>query len=262
MESPFSKRSLQSELPMKAIFAALLAVSSLTGICLGLTACSHRAPEEEPELTAADIGPAPADLTGGQLMGTRWRLVSMGPAGAEQAITSNAARPAFVQFDPGDQRLAGSTGCNRFFGQYRLIGTAGFTVGNIGMTRMSCYGPTADRDRQVLKELQLARFYGVTSQQLIIATKDNQRLIFAPMAADVTATYRCDQGRLVNTSLSALTGHLSLRLPDGSQEDLTPQPASSEEDYANGLYRFAISGETADLYDLTLNQQMHCTRQH
>ena len=248
---------------MKAIFAAFLAVSCLGGICLGLTGCSsHRAPEEEPELTAADIGPAPADLTGGPLMGTRWRLVSMGPAGAEQAIAANATRPAFVQFDPADQRLAGSTGCNRFFGKYRLIGTAGFTIGDIGMTRMSCYGPTADRDRQILKELQLARFYGVAGQQLTIATKDNQRLVFAPMAADVAASYRCDQGRMVNTSLSALTGHLSLRLPDGSLEDLTPQPAASATDYANGLYRLAISGQTAELYDLTLNQQMQCARQN
>lgn len=245
---------------MKAIFAAFAAAA-----CLALAACSHHEPEAT-ELTEAELGPAPADLTGGQLAGTRWRLVSMGPAAAEQTIAGDPQRPAFIQFDAVDQRLAGSSGCNRFFGQYRVIGTAGFTIGDVGMTRMSCHGPTADQDRQILKELQLARFYSVGSQRLTIATKDNQRLIFAPMAADTSTTYRCDQGRLLNTTLSALTGHIALRLPDGTLEDLTPQSASNAastaQAYANGLYRLQTSGDTAELYDLTLNQQMHCTRQN
>jgi heat shock protein HslJ len=242
---------------MKAIFAVLLAAT-----CLGLTACYHPEPEEKPELTAADLGPAPTDLNGGQLKGTRWRLVSMGAASAEQAIAGDAKHPAFIQFDPADQRFAGSTGCNRFFGRYNLIETAGFTLEDVGSTRMSCHSPAAEQDREMLKDLQSVRFYGISGQQLTIATKDNQRLIFAPMAADVTATYRCDQGRLLNTSLSALTGHLSLRLPDGSLEDLAPQSADAPQAYINGLYRLEVKGETANLYDLTQNQQMHCTQQN
>jgi hypothetical protein len=70
----------------------------------------------------------------------------------------------------------------------------------------------------------------------------------------------------LNTTLSALTGHIALRLPDGTLEDLTPQSASNAastaQAYANGLYRLQTSGDTAELYDLTLNQQMHCMRQN
>lgn len=228
---------------------------------LALAACSHSAPQETP-LTAADLGPPPADLTGGPLKGTRWQLVGMGPAAAQHAVAADPQRPAFIEFDAVDQRLAGSTGCNRFFGQYRLIGQAGFTIGDAGMTRMACIGGKAEQDHQIIHQLDLARFYGINGQQLIIASSDGQRLIFAPMAADVATTYRCDQGRVLNTTISAFTGHLALHLPDGTLEDLTPEAGTNHQSYANGLYRLQVVGEKARLDDLTLLQQINCTRQN
>ncbi|HVJ34416.1 MAG TPA: META domain-containing protein [Terriglobia bacterium] len=242
---------------MKATLASLLALA-----CLALAACSHRAPPDEDELTAVDLGPAPADLTGGTLKGTRWRLLDMGPAAAEQPIVSSQQRPAFIEFDKVDQRLAGSTGCNRFFGRYRLIGDAGFTIGQVGMTRAACQGQLAEQERKIIKQIEQARFFGISNQKLTIASAGEQRLIFVPMAADMAMTFRCDQGRLLNTSLSALTGHLTLRLPDGSLEDLAPEPGAATTSYASGLYRLQISGDKALLDDLTQFQQLHCVKQN
>ena len=242
---------------MKAITACLLAVAGVV-----LIACSGSPPDYDLDGPVVDLGPAPADLTGGALKGTRWHLVSMGPADAPQAITDSTSRPAFIEFDAVDQRLAGSTGCNRFFGRYRLIGTAGFTIGQIGMTRMACAGAAQKQDRDVVKNIRLAHFYGVSGSKLTIAAEDGQRLVFEPLAADRTATYRCDQGRLLNTSLSVLTGHLTLRLPDGALEDLKPQTEAAVTTYANGLYRLQIAGDNAQLDDLTLKQQFRCTQQN
>jgi heat shock protein HslJ len=241
----------------KACVTPLLAIA-----CLILTACSHERPHDEVE-NVVDLGPAPTDLAGGPLKGTRWRLQSIGLGGAEQPIAADPQRPAFVEFDKVDQRLAGSTGCNRFFAQYRLIGQAGFTTGQVGMTRAACHGPLADQERKIVKQIEQARYYGVSGQTLTIASVGNLRLVFVPMAADIAAKYRCDQGRLVTTSLSALTGHLSVQLSDGSLEDLTPEGDAVTTDggsYANGLYRWQIKGDRAQLSDLTLNQQTSCQR--
>jgi heat shock protein HslJ len=237
---------------MKAFIVPLLALA-----CFALSACSHERPHDDAE-NVVDLGPAPADLAGGSLKGTRWRLQSIGPAGAEQPIVADPQRPAFVEFDKVDQRLAGSTGCNRFFAQYRLIGQAGFTTGQVGMTRAACHGPLAEQEKKIVKQIEQARFFGVKGQTLTIASVDNQRLVFVPMAADIAAKYRCDQGRLVSTSLSALTGHLSVQLSDGSLEDLTPENDAGS--YANGLYRWQMKGDRAQLSDLTLNQQTSCQR--
>lgn len=241
----------------KASVAPLLAIA-----CLILTACSHERPDDGAE-NVVDPGPAPADLTGGVLKGTRWRLQSIGPAGAEQSIATEPQRPAFVEFDKVDQRLAGSTGCNRFFAQYRLIGQAGFTTGQVGMTRAACHGSLAEQEKKIVKQIEQARFFGIKGQTLIIASVHDQRLIFVPMAADIAAKYRCDEGRLVSTSLSALTGHLTVQLADGSLEDLAPEGGDGTNDggsYANGLYRWQITGDHAQLSDLTLNQRTSCQR--
>lgn len=241
---------------MKALLASCLAFA-----CLALAACSHEAPPD-PEEGVIDTGPAPADLAGGDLKGTRWRLASIGPAGAEQAILADPQHPAFIEFDKTDQRLAGSTGCNRFFAKYRLIGTAGFTTGQVGMTRAACHGALATQEQQIVKQIEQARFFGTKGSQLTIASLHDQRLIFVPMAADLAAAYRCDQGRLLNTSLSALTGHLTLHLPDGSDQDLAAEPGAATTSYANGLYRLQISGDRALLDDLTQFQQLHCMKQN
>jgi len=252
------KLAVEGPVPfMKAFIASLLAIA-----CLTLAGCSHERPHDDEE-SVVDPGPAPADLTGGALKGTRWRLQSIGTAGAEQPIATEPQRPAFVEFDKVDQRLAGSTGCNRFFAQYRLIGQAGFTTGQVGMTRAACHGPLAEQERKIVKQIEQARYYGVSGQTLTIASVGNQRLLFVPMAADIAAKYRCDQGRLVTTSLSALTGHLSVQLSDGSLEDLTPENNAGANDsgsYANGLYRWQTKGDRAQLSDLTLNQQTSCQR--
>lgn len=237
---------------MKAFIASLLAAA-----CLALTGCSHEPPHDE-EDGVVDPGPAPGDLAGGPLKGTRWRLQSIGPAGAEQPIATDPQRLAFVEFDKVDQRLAGSTGCNRFFAQYRLIGAAGFTTGQVGMTRAACRGSLAEQEKKIVKQIEQARFFGIKGQTLTIASVNDQRLIFVPMAADIAAKYRCDQGRIVTTSLSALTGHLTVQLSDGSLEDLTPEDDAGS--YANGLYRWQMKDGQAQLSDLTLNQRVSCSR--
>jgi heat shock protein HslJ len=241
---------------MRAVTACLFVLS-----CLILAACSSP-PAEDIDEPIVDLGPAPSDLNGGMLKGTRWRLISFGPAAAQQPVMNDPQRLDFIDFDKVDQRLAGSTGCNRFFGRYRQIGAAGFTIGQVGMTRTACSGAAKEQEIDIIKHVKLARFFGINGQTLTIATEDGERLMFTTLAADQTASYRCDQGRLLNTTLSTITGHLSLRLPDGALEDLAPEADAVTTTYSSGLYRLQISGANAQLDDLTLHQQMRCTRQN
>lgn len=239
------------DMRMKAAVVFFLALSSLL-----VVGCSSPPPDENDE-PVVDIGQAPTDLNGGTVQGTRWRLVSMGEAGSEQAILVNKEQVAFIEFDKSYLRFAGSTGCNRFFGKYRFIDKAGFVVSQFGWTRIACHNPQAIQDRKIVKAIDEAHFFDVRNNKLTIAAADGQRLIFVPMAADVATRYLCDKGRQLSTSLSALTGHLTLQLPDGEIEDLTPE---SDASYANGLYRLQMIGEKIQVDDLTQRQRLMCGR--
>ncbi|MFN7056721.1 META domain-containing protein [Hyphomonas sp.] len=83
-----------------------------------------------PSTPAADPAPAPAAP---DLAGTEWLVEAMGGVAV---ITGSEPRIKFT----GDGQINGTTGCNRFFGQYEQAGGA-LTFSGIGMTRMACMAP-------------------------------------------------------------------------------------------------------------------------
>jgi heat shock protein HslJ len=75
-------------------------------------------------LLAACAGPAAPGLAGSE-----WRPTRLGAADLP------AASGIFLRFED-DGRLAGSGGCNRFFGSYKLDGDK-IEIGSLGATRMA-----------------------------------------------------------------------------------------------------------------------------
>jgi heat shock protein HslJ len=85
-----------------------------------------------------------------QLAGSEWRPTKIGdkkvPAGSEM----------FVRFG-GEGKLEGHSGCNRFFGTFKLAGD-GIEIGPLGVTRMACSDPAVmEREVRFLEALQNAR---------------------------------------------------------------------------------------------------------
>lgn len=94
------------------------------------------------------------------LQGTTWRLASIDgrPALSGVRVTAN--------FESGEDRVAGSAGCNQYFGRAAVKGER-LEVGDLGSTRMFC---TADgvmaQESAYLSALGKASTYRVTGTQL------------------------------------------------------------------------------------------------
>jgi heat shock protein HslJ len=224
-----------------------------------LAACAQ--PVGKTDDTATSIDNARPDLRGGVLRDTRWRLITYGPMSAPQHVPSDVDRVASLQFDAAEQRLSGSAGCNRFFGSYRHIGNSGLAIGGLGSTRMACASTAlAQQEQEVLDELSKAQYYGVAGDQLTIATGDGRELLFAAVGPDTAATYTCEDGRAVETVYSPLSGRLSIQLPAGAKEELSPEEKASGASFVNDSYRFWSKGDGAILEELAAHHQTRCQR--
>ena len=83
-----------------------------------------------------------------QLAGSEWRPVQIG------TLDLREDAGLFVLFESEGQ-FAGHAGCNRFFGSYRIDGSA-IEIGPLGATRMACPEDVMDRERRFLDALGAA----------------------------------------------------------------------------------------------------------
>jgi heat shock protein HslJ len=105
----------------------------------------------------------PADL-----VGTVWRVREVGG----RAVAEDP-RPT-VGFERG--RIAGSAGCNRYFGDLALDGRH-IEVGDLASTRMMCPEPVMDREARLLAALSRAERYRFDGGFLVLAGPDGEPLL-------------------------------------------------------------------------------------
>jgi len=131
-----------------------------------------------PAGTGGGVTVIPPDntITGGA-SGLPFRVVSFGPAGAEQPVVAGST--ITVTFDEAALTVSGNGGCNSFSGS--LIPQAGFfTVGPIASTMMACATPgVMEQEAAFLAALQGTTGYrwtqtanAITSGQLTYALAD------------------------------------------------------------------------------------------
>ena len=99
------------------------------------------------------------------LQGVSWRITHIG----EQPV--NDASAAHILF-LADDRIAGSTGCNRFFGQYTLTGET-LSFKDMGSTRMACPPELMAQEDVFLKMLASVNrfsFEASDAQRLLLHT--------------------------------------------------------------------------------------------
>ena len=69
----------------------------------------------------------------------------------------------------------GSTGCNRYFGQYLSEGPDNEVVGNVGMTRMYCHNQ-AEQEQLLAREIVKIKKFEVRGNRLTLTTEDGLKI--------------------------------------------------------------------------------------
>ena len=84
------------------------------------------------------------------LIGPTWQLAAFGSDEGEQPVTQDTEITAEFS-DEG--RIAGSAGCNRYFGSYEQSEDA-LTISQVGSTRMACPEPLMNQEDRFLTALK------------------------------------------------------------------------------------------------------------
>ena len=103
------------------------------------------------------------------LTGTAWRAVEIEDRPTDAGVESTLA------FD-GDQRIAGSTGCNRYTGPVSVTGTS-LRVGALAMTRRACPPPITDQETRFVVALAAARAYRQEGDVLRLLDEQGRSLL-------------------------------------------------------------------------------------
>jgi heat shock protein HslJ len=102
------------------------------------------------------------------LDGTTWRAEELGGQRTEGAT-------ATVTFE-GASRVAGSTGCNRYFAPLSVSGFA-LRVGEIAMTRMACSAALMDQETRFVAALAAVRGYRQEGEALRLVDESERTLL-------------------------------------------------------------------------------------
>jgi heat shock protein HslJ len=104
------------------------------------------------EAEAAEPDAEPETALTNTLFGSIWRVVEIGGEPTDAAIDIT------LEID-NDGAIAGSGGCNRYFGGAEILADGGLRFGEIGATRMACPDPIMTRESRYLGALgQVAAF--------------------------------------------------------------------------------------------------------
>jgi heat shock protein HslJ len=136
---------------MAIYFRALLSAAFL----LAFSACEST----EPSAMEAGDASAPPALSGG----FQWELIELN--GGPVSPPENREVPHLV-FLEGEQRVAGSTGCNRIMGAYSMDADGSLQFGNLATTMMAC--PDMETEAAFLAALRSIRSSTIQDGRLLL----------------------------------------------------------------------------------------------
>ncbi|WP_158083073.1 META domain-containing protein [Methyloprofundus sedimenti] len=175
---------------------------------------------EPPDIRYASVAPD-KDIQEGQRMQNplkenQWQLQSyLSEQGMQSALADTQASIEFSE-----RKVSGSTGCNRYFADYQLIGDDTLKISQTGLTMMICVEAIAAQEQQFLKNLAEINFYLFQDQQLRLLDADREvRLVFKMLPA-LTLEQTAWQMTGINNGTgnvvsSTQTGKANLQFIDG-----------------------------------------------
>lgn len=250
---------------MKSVDFHTELISSLLRIALvcalfGLASCSTRLGEQMGENV-----PSSSDT----LAGSTWQVEDIDGGGIiDRSMVT-------IQFDDSG-RIAGSTGCNRYFGMVEIEGER-FSVSGSGSTRRACVPVLMQQEQRFLAALRDARTFRLEDDTWMVladeAGKERLRAIQmpddgTPVAApstipedrpsDTASVFTCTEGPIVTLRfLGPETIRLSVA---GEDHVLQRQRSASGARYIGDGIEFWNKGQEAVLFMET--KEYICTRQH
>lgn len=153
-----------------------------------------------------------------ELEGTDWQLISYTLDGTPVAA-AEAPKPASLRFEK--QRIAGSVGCNRILGGYKLDGEQLKTSAG-GMTMMACPEPLMQQEQAATKALGEVASFRIEGSELILQDAAGGELLrFAemlpsPLTGITWHLTSYNNGRKAITSVLA-GSEVTLKLDDEGQ---------------------------------------------
>jgi heat shock protein HslJ len=122
---------------------------------------------------SGDIGSSDAAV----LESKTWVLISYGTVGQLKIVSEGVKITA--TFDPDETEVSGSSGCNHYFGDYKVTGST-LSVFNIGWTEMACLTPEGvmELEQVFLTMMTAAESFEIQGGLLIIFTANDQLLKF------------------------------------------------------------------------------------
>lgn len=113
------------------------------------------------------------------LEGVTWVLTAMGDVAAPQGVLEKIQ--VTLTYVAAESRLAGSGGCNRYFGEVEInADQLVFTAGPMGMGRMACSEQVMAQENQFVQMLGRAERYAIDGNVLYLFTNAGEVLLFEP----------------------------------------------------------------------------------
>ena len=140
------------------------------------------APTAAPEPTAAAAPTTTISQAAPALEGTPWQLTGY-PNSAGQASKPIEGSRVTAEFRDG--KLAGSAGCNRYSGSYKLDGDK-LTIGQAASTMMACADPAGvmEQESAYLAALESATTYTIDGDTLVPTRADGAQAVSFVAAKD------------------------------------------------------------------------------
>jgi len=110
-------------------------------------------------------------LANAELANTYWRLVRLGK---EPVLVAPDSREPHLKFVPAENRVQGSTGCNRLMGSYEQA-DAGLRFGAVATTRMACPDATVP-EQAFVQALEATRRFNIVGSHLELLGEDGRLL--------------------------------------------------------------------------------------
>jgi putative lipoprotein len=112
-----------------------------------------------------------------ELIRVQWLLEDLGGGGVVDLVRST------IRFET-EERVAGSGGCNRYFGSVELKGES-VKFGPLGTTQMMCDEAVIDQEKRFLAALGKAYKIGIDGAHLLIHSEDLEKpLKFSRLVTD------------------------------------------------------------------------------
>ena len=120
-----------------------------------------------------------------QLEGTAWKLTSLATTTGMNKTLPNTTITANFS----DGNVAGSSGCNRYFGSYQLNNT-GLKIGEIGSTLMFCTDPDGvmAQESSYLLLLTNVTSFSISNNKLTLSNSQGTPQLVYEAALDATTT--------------------------------------------------------------------------